>query len=113
DIQERVNFGSFGPVSTRPAAYVPASQFGDGAFRLAHGWFEPSWIVRTDRPMPTMASVLQQSLRDVDPQVPFNKLRTLDDVRGEAIVVARLQAALLGTFAGIALLLCALGVGGM
>jgi putative ABC transport system permease protein len=56
---------------------------------------------------------MQQALGEVDPQLPFNKFRTLDEIRADAVVVARLQAALLGALAGIALLLCALGVGGL
>jgi ABC-type antimicrobial peptide transport system permease subunit len=63
--------------------------------------------------MPTIASDMRQALREVDPQLPFNKFRSLDEVRGEAVLVARIQAALLGALAGIALLLCALGVGGL
>src|SRR5262249_53102619 len=96
-----------------PAAYVPASQFGDATFTLAHTWFEPSWIVRTTGASPPMIDTMQQALREVDPQLPFNKFRTLDGVRGDAVMVARIEALLLVTFAGMALLLCALGVYGL
>jgi len=100
-------------VTVFPAAYVPASQFGDADFTLAHTWFEPSWIVRTTGASPSIVGTLQHALREVDPQLPFNKFRTLDDVRGDAVMVARIEALLLGAFATLALLLCALGVYGL
>ncbi|PYR46437.1 MAG: hypothetical protein DMF89_22015 [Acidobacteria bacterium] len=113
NIQQQVPFGNLGPVTVFPAAYVPASQFGDADFTLAHTWFDPSWIVRTTGVSPSIIDTMQHALREVDPQLPFNKFRTLDDVRGDAVMVARIEALLLGTFAAMALLLCALGVYGL
>jgi ABC-type antimicrobial peptide transport system permease subunit len=56
---------------------------------------------------------MRQVLRDIDPSLPFNKFRTIDDLRGEAVTVSRIEAALLGALAAIALLLCAIGVYGL
>jgi predicted permease len=112
-IQQRVNFGNSGPVTSPPAAYVPASQVDDAGFRIAHTWFNPSWIVRASVPRATVVPAMQQALREIDPLLPFNKFRTIDDVRNEAVMMARVQAALLGALAVIALLLCSLGVYGL
>jgi ABC-type antimicrobial peptide transport system permease subunit len=49
----------------------------------------------------------------VDPLLPVAKFRTLDDVRGEAVATPRAQALLLGTLAGLALLLAAVGLYGL
>jgi hypothetical protein len=112
-VQQRVNYGNYEPVTPLPAAYVPAGQVGDGGFRMAHTWFSPSWIVRASDPRMSIVPAMREALREVDPLLPFNQFRTMDEVRGEAVMMARIQAALLGTLAVVALFLCSLGIYGM
>jgi ABC-type antimicrobial peptide transport system permease subunit len=90
---------------------VPAAQFGDG-FLLAHNWFQPSWIVRTQGPVPIVPS-LRQALRDIDPRLTFNKVRTIEEVQSEAMTTPRTLAWLLGALAAIALMLCIVGIYGL
>jgi ABC-type antimicrobial peptide transport system permease subunit len=45
--------------------------------------------------------------------LPFAKFRTFDEVRSEAVATQRAQAMLLGTLAGLALLLAAVGLYGL
>jgi putative ABC transport system permease protein len=52
-------------------------------------------------------------VQSVDPLLPFAKFRTLDDVRGEAVARQRAQALLLGSLAGLAVLLSAVGLYGL
>ena len=111
-IQQRVMFGSIGPIEARPAAYLPATQVDDGGFLLAHTWFQPSWIVRTRGPIAVIPS-LRQVLRDIDPQLTFNRFRTIDDLRAEATEMPRLLAWLLAALAAVALALCGVGVYGL
>jgi ABC-type antimicrobial peptide transport system permease subunit len=56
---------------------------------------------------------MQTAVERVDPLLPIAKFRTLDDVRGEAVATPRAQALLLGTLAGLALLLAAVGLYGL
>jgi len=56
---------------------------------------------------------MQQAVESVDPLLPVAKFRTLDEVRGEAVATPRAQAQLLGTLAGLALLLAAVGLYGL
>jgi predicted permease len=111
-IQQRTTFGSFGPIEARPAVYQPAAQFNDTGFVLVHTWFQPSWIVRTRGPIAVIPS-LKQVLRDIDPQLTFNKFRTIDDLRAEATITPRILAWLLAALAAIALTLCGVGVYGL
>jgi predicted permease len=113
DIQQKAGWGNFGPVAAVPAAYVPAAQFSDAAFKMVHTWFSPSWVVRTAGPQAGIAAEMQRAVQSVDPQLPFAKFRTLDDVRGEAVVTQRAQATLLGSLAVLALLLAAVGIYGL
>jgi ABC-type antimicrobial peptide transport system permease subunit len=92
---------------------VPAAQFSDAGFKLVHTWFSPSWIVRTASPQRSIAQQIQQAVQRIDPQLPFKEFRTLDDVRAEAVAVQRVQAALLGFLATLALLLATVGIYGL
>ncbi|MBZ5556748.1 MAG: ABC transporter permease [Acidobacteriia bacterium] len=113
DIQTKSGFGNFGPIGAAPAAYVPAAQVNAAFMKMVHTWFSPSWFVRTAGPQQGIVSVMQGAVQSVDPLLPFAKFRTLDDVRGEAVATPRAQALLLGTLAGLALLLAAVGLYGL
>jgi ABC-type antimicrobial peptide transport system permease subunit len=56
---------------------------------------------------------MSRAIEAVDPLLPFAKFRTIDQVRGEAVATPRAQAVLLGTLAGLALLLAAIGLYGL
>src|SRR5439155_12311640 len=85
----------------------------DAGFRLVHTWFLPSWIVRGAAPSRDLIAAMRDALHNVDPQLPFNRFRTLDDVRDEAVTVQRLEAAVLGGLALIAMLLATIGQYGL
>jgi hypothetical protein len=110
DIQQKAGWGGIEPVSAVPAAYVPAAQYSNDGFKMVHTWFSPSWIVRTAGPQAGIAAEMQRAVQAVDPLLPFAKFRTLHDVRGEALAKQRSQAVLLGSLAGLALLVAAIGI---
>jgi predicted permease len=113
DIQQKVTFGNFGPIAPTPAAYVPAPQLSNGFFVLVHTFFSPSWIVRLSGPQEGIVRQMARAAAAVDPLLPFAKVRTLDDVRGEAVATQRAQTILLATLAGLALVLAAVGLYGL
>jgi ABC-type antimicrobial peptide transport system permease subunit len=81
--------------------------------KMVHTWFSPSWIVRSAGAQQGIVAAMTRAVGQVDPQLPFAKFRTLDDVRGEAVATQRAQALLLGALAGLALLLAAVGLYGL
>jgi predicted permease len=113
DIQQKAGFGDFGPVAAMPATYIPASQAGDGLFKLVHTWFSPSWFVRLTIPQPGIVQEMRKAMQAVDPLLPFSKFRTFDELRREAVATQQAQAALFGMLAGLALLLAAVGLYGL
>jgi predicted permease len=113
DVQTKTAFGNFGPIGAGPAAYVPPAQLSAGFFKTVHTWFSPSWIVKLAGPQEQIVEQMQRAVQSVDPQLPFAKFRTLDDVRGQAVATPRAQAALLSTLAGLALVLAAIGLYGL
>jgi len=70
-------------------------------------------VVRSDLELDALAPSLRQVVREADPALPMVKLRTMRDVFGESVARPRFIAQLLGAFAGLALLLAAIGTYGI
>jgi predicted permease len=70
-------------------------------------------VLRTALPPAALSRTLERLVRDVDPAVPIVRLREMDAVFSESIRRPRLLAQLLGAFAGLALLLAAVGTYGV
>jgi putative ABC transport system permease protein len=70
-------------------------------------------VLRTTLPPATLRTQLEAHVREADPSVPIVRLREMDRVFDAAIERPRLLAQLLGGFAGLALLLAAIGTYGV
>jgi ABC-type antimicrobial peptide transport system permease subunit len=68
---------------------------------------------RSDDASSTLASTIESAVREADASVPVVRLREMDDVFAESVRRPRLLAQLLGMFAGLALLLAAIGTYGV
>jgi predicted permease len=70
-------------------------------------------VLRTTLQPGALAQVIEQSVHAVDPSVPVVRLQGMDGVFAESIRRPRLLAQLIGAFAGLALLLAAIGTYGV
>ena len=70
-------------------------------------------IVRSRLPESTLAPSVSSALRAVDPNMPTRDHQTLDAIVERAVSPRRFTLSLLGAFAGVALLLAALGIYGV
>src|SRR4029078_7575526 len=70
-------------------------------------------VLRTPLPPAALSGTIERVVREVDAAVPVVRLRDMDSVFGESIRRPRLLAQPLGAFAGLALLLAALGTYGV
>lgn len=113
NVQQRPGWGGGIPLSTPPAVYVPASQMESETLKVVHVWFSPHWIVRGTGGRESLTAAMQRAVEATDPLLPFSKFKTLDAVRDRTLIRQRFQAILLGTLAGLALLLAAVGLYGM
>jgi putative ABC transport system permease protein len=79
-----------------------------------HGVSPPSMnvVMRTTLPPAALSGTIEQVVRELDAAVPVVRLRDMDSVFAESISRPRLLAQLLGAFAGLALLLAAIGTYG-
>ncbi len=70
-------------------------------------------VLRASLPLDSLAPQIRQVVRTMDPTLPIVKLRTMEDVFADAVSRPRFLAQLLGIFAGLALLLAAIGTYGI
>jgi predicted permease len=70
-------------------------------------------VVRSSLPLESLAPQIRRIVQGMDATLPIVKLRTMDEVFGQSVSQPRLLAQLLGFFAGLALLLAAIGTYGI
>jgi predicted permease len=80
------------------------------AFRIGDSFFV---AVRTSLPPESLKFALQKVVRQIDPDIPVNDLRSMDTRIADSLVARRSPALLAGLFSGIALLLTAIGTYGV
>lgn len=101
------------PSSDRPVMYVPDTQVTDGLTKLANSVIPLSWIVKTAADPFTLSVAIQHEIQSVDAQVSASKIRTMDQVVAESSARQNFNMLLLTVFAGLALLLAAIGIYGV
>lgn len=70
-------------------------------------------VLRTTKPSQVLSRYIDEIVREVDRSVPVVGFREMDDVFSDAIQRPRMLAQLVGVFAGLALLLAAIGTYGV
>jgi ABC-type antimicrobial peptide transport system permease subunit len=84
--------------------YFPLAYFSDLQLYL---------VTRSQQAPGSLASTLQTVVRALDPELPLNDLRSMDTRIADTLVSRRSPALLAGIFAGVALLLAAIGTYGV
>ncbi len=113
DVQQQPGLTGSGPITQEPALYVPATQFPSKAFRMAHTWFTPNWVVRAGSRRGEIARGIERAISSVDPLLPVASVRTMIEERDSALKSQRMNAWLLGSLAVLALSLAVVGVYGI
>jgi putative ABC transport system permease protein len=96
-----------------PVIYIPQSQVTDGLTKLANSVLPLSWIVQTAADPASLSAAIQHEIRSVDSQLAASKVRTMDQVVSESTARQNFNMLLLTIFAGLALLLAAIGIYGL
>jgi putative ABC transport system permease protein len=75
--------------------------------------FDLRVLLRLSRDPAPLASALRHEIQTIDPDLPVAGVRTMQEVIDESLVQRRFQLRMIGAFAGVALLLAALGIYGV
>jgi putative ABC transport system permease protein len=81
-----------------------------------HASFAPgsmNFVVRSSMPFDTLAPQFRTAVSSIDSELPVVRMREMDDVVDAAVARPRFMTVLLGVFAGLALLLAAVGTYGV
>ncbi len=70
-------------------------------------------VVRSTRPLDELAPEFRAAVAAIDPTLPLDDLRSMDEVIGDAVARPHFLALLTGLFAGLALVLAAVGTYGI
>jgi predicted permease len=89
-----------------PVVYVPFAQGSEGTTTMF-------LVVRAAEDPLALAGAVRDRIRQVDPDVPASSIRTMEDRVSASLAQPRLRAIVLGTFAGLALLLAGVGTYGV
>ena len=98
------------PLMSEQTMYIPAAQVGSGYLSLVHVWFQPDWIVRTAGPVEGLSAAMQRALASADPNLPSSGVYGMKDLQARTLAMQRIEVALLGAMAGLALLLSTVGI---
>jgi predicted permease len=114
DVQQHTGlYENRGPISVDPTLYIPVSQVPDRYVQVVHSWFSPKWVIRASGPTGSLAAQIQRAVASVDSQLPIASFQTIDDLQAHITSGQRYRAALFSIFAGLALLLAAVGIYGL
>ncbi len=93
--------------------YVPFAQVNDGVIALNNRIIPVTWTVRTKLQPFSLSADVQRELREASGGLPVAHLRSMQQVVGESTARNDFYMTLLTIFAGVALLLAAIGVYGL
>ena len=96
-----------------PVMYVPASQQQEGLTALANSALPLSWAIRSNLDANTLRAAVLKEIQAVDGQMPISKVRTMEQVLSEKTAQQNFNMLLLSIFAGVALVLAAIGIYGL
>ncbi len=96
-----------------PTVFIPIAQASYGTDQLFQGWFPTSILVRTSVEPLSLSRAVTEVVRNLDPSIPVGQVRSMEEVLSTSLAFQRFLATLMSLFAGLALLLAAVGIYGV
>jgi predicted permease len=96
-----------------PTTFIPMAQASYAVDQLFQGWFPTCIVVRTiPRPL-TLSHAVEDAVRATDPNLPVGQVRSMEEVLSVSLARQRFLMTLMSVFAGLALVLAAVGIYGV
>jgi predicted permease len=93
--------------------YIPINQQPEGLTQLANSVIPFSWCVRSVLDAKLLEPAVVREIQAIDGQMPLSNVRTMEQVLAEGTARQHFNMLLLTIFAGIALVLAAIGIYGL
>jgi predicted permease len=119
DVPLSSGLDAMAPLQTEETLYVPAAQLDQRSSKnhpilsIVHVWVQPNWVVRTAGPVMGLTGRMQRALAGTDAGLPFSGFYSMKDLLARTLATQRIEVALLGALAALALLLSAVGIFGL
>lgn len=110
DVPISSNLYPVAPLLSEQTMYIPVAQVDAQFLSLVHVWFQPDWVVRTAGPVQGLTARMQRALASADPSLPTSGFYSMRDLLARTLATQRIEVALLGAMAALALLLSAVGI---
>jgi len=108
----RTIVGVVGNVHHRGLGISPAAEMYVPYAQVPNVEVHPTLVVRTSTDPETVVRALQRAVADVDPTVPVDQIQTMNELVADSIAQSRFRTTVLLMFAGVALLVAAMGLYG-
>jgi putative ABC transport system permease protein len=96
-----------------PTCFLPTAQIPQPVFEQLRAVLPLAWVVRTTGSPGEAAEAVRAAVRSVDQDQPLSNIRTMETVLTASLGQRRFHTVLLGLFAGLALVLAAVGLYGL
>src|SRR5260370_29827045 len=93
--------------------YLPQSQIPEGLTTLANSVIPTAWAVRTVGDPTGLRAATEREFRAADSMITVSNQKTMEQVLAKSMARQSFNMLLLSIFAGIALLLAAIGIYGL
>ena len=95
------------------AMYIPTAQQTEGMTALANSALPLSWCIRSNVDTKALSAAVLREVQAVDGEMPIAKVRTMDQILSKSTARENFNMLLLTIFAGVALVLAAIGIYGL
>ncbi|PYU91929.1 MAG: hypothetical protein DMG25_13285 [Acidobacteria bacterium] len=96
-----------------PTFFVPMAQASYETDQLFQAWFPTSVLVRTSVKPLSVGRAVANAVRGADPNLPVGHVRLMEEILSTAVAFQRFLMTLMNVFAGLALVLAAVGIYGV
>jgi putative ABC transport system permease protein len=96
-----------------PTVFEPISQMSDTLMRIVRGFTAAHFTVRASVAPLVLSEAIKHELAALDPTLPLSEIRSMEELTARSVATQRFNMLLLGLFAGIGLLLAAVGIYGV
>ncbi len=106
---KQLDLGSDAP----PMVFVLAAQVNDDTMRVLRRFVSSRFVVRTAGEPRTLSAAVKREMAGLDPTLPITDISSLEQVVSQSVAPQRFNMLLIGMFAGLGLLLAAVGIYGV